>query len=93
MSYFLSEQYQKPKLVENRTIKSIIENIEGYYSFKFNDVDIDYKITKDIGYGMIDENFKFAKKQIEKFGYDKVYLFVREFFPQGFDSNQHKSPN
>jgi hypothetical protein len=26
MSYFLSEQYQKPKLVENRTIKSIIES-------------------------------------------------------------------
>ena len=26
MSYFLSEQYQKPKLVENRTIKNIIQN-------------------------------------------------------------------
>lgn len=25
MSYFLSEQYQKPKLVENRTIKRIME--------------------------------------------------------------------
>lgn len=26
MSYFLSEQYQKPRLVENRTIKNIIES-------------------------------------------------------------------
>ncbi len=26
MSYFLSEQYQKPRLVENRIIKSIVEN-------------------------------------------------------------------
>ena len=25
MSYFLSEQYQKPRLVENKTIRSIIE--------------------------------------------------------------------
>ena len=85
--------YQSPVFNWSEKKEILIENIEGHYSFKFNDVDIDYKIIKDIGYGMIDENFKFAKKQIEEFGYDKVYFFVRQFFPQGFDDSQNKSPN
>jgi hypothetical protein len=85
--------YQSPVFNWSEKKERLIENIEGYYSFKFKDIDIDYKITKNIGYGMMDENFSFAKEQIEKFGYDKVYLFVREFFANGFDTNQHKSPN
>ena len=85
--------YQSPVFNWSEKKERLIENIEGYYSFKFKDIDIDYKITKNIGYGMMDENFNFAKEQIEKFGYDKVYLFVREFFANGFDTNQHKSPN
>ena len=85
--------YQSPVFNWSEKKESLIENIEGHYSFKFNDVDIDYKIIKDIGYAMNDENFKFAKKQIEEFGYDKVYFFVRQFFPQGFDDSQNKSPN
>jgi hypothetical protein len=72
--------------------EQLLENIEGYYSFKFKDVEIDYKISK-IGYGFMKENFEFAKEQIEKFGYEKVYLFVRQFFPQQFDDKQFESPD
>ncbi len=71
----------------------LLENIDGHYSFKFNDIDIDYKITKNIGYGMMSENLNFAKEQISKFGYDKVYLFVRQFFPMGFNQSQFESPD
>jgi len=86
-------QYNSPVFNWSEKTEKLIENIEGYYSFKFKDIDIDYKITKNIGYGMIDDSFNFAKEQIEKFHYDKVYLFVRQFFAYGFDPNQHKSPD
>lgn len=85
--------YNSPVFNWSEKKENLIENIEGYYSFKFKDIEIDYKITKGVGYGMINEYFKFAKEQIEKFGYEKVYFFVRQFFPQGFDDKQNKSPD
>jgi len=87
------QPYHSPVFNWTEGKEQLLENIEGHYSFKFKDLDIDYKITKNIGYGMMDANFSFAKEQIEKFGYDKVYLFVRQFFPIGFDTEQFKSPD
>ena len=84
--------FQSPVINWTEKKEQLLENIEGYYSFKFKDVEIDYKISR-IGYGFMKENFEFAKEQIEKFGYEKVYLFVRQFFPEQFDDTQFESPD
>lgn len=85
--------YNSPVFAWSEKKEQLVENIEGYYSFQFKDVQIDYKITKNIGYGNITSNFEFAKEQIDKFGYEKVYFFVRQFFPKEFDDKQNKSPD
>ena len=82
--------FQSPVINWTEKKEQLLENIEGYYSFKFKDVEIDYKISR-IGYGFMKENLEFAKEQIEKFGYEKVYLFVRQFFPEQFDDKQFES--
>jgi len=84
--------YQSPVFNWSEQKEQLLENIEGYYSFKFGEFDIDYKITKISG-NLMNENFNFAKEQIEKFGYEKVYMFVNQFFPVGFDTQQYESPD
>lgn len=88
-----AQPYSSPVFNWSEKKEQLIENIEGYYSFNFKGINIDYKIIKNIGYGDTSQYFEFAKKQIEEFGYEKVYLFVRQFFPINFDSNQNVSPD
>ncbi len=85
--------YNSPVFAWSEKKEQLLENIEGYYRFKFNDVNIDYKITQNIGYGNIQANYDYALNQIKEFGYEKVYLIIRQFFPIGFDFNENKSPN
>lgn len=85
--------YNSPVFNWSEGKEELLENIEGHYKFNFSGVDIDYKILKNIGYGNTNHIFTVAKEQIEKFGYEKVYFFVRVFFVKNFDISQHESPD
>jgi hypothetical protein len=64
-----------------------LENIDKFYKFKFEDIDIDFKFVTH-QYEDIDGYTHFANQQREANGYDRVFLFVRRFFIEGVQNDE-----
>ena len=63
-----------------------LENIDKFYKFKFEDIEIDFKFVVQ-PYENINGYMQFAKEQTQQEGYDKVFLFVRRLFIEGVEKN------
>lgn len=63
-----------------------LENIDKFYKFKFEDIEIDFKFVVQ-QYENINGYMQFAKEQTQKEGYDKVFLFARRLFIEGVEKN------
>lgn len=61
-----------------------LENLEKYYKFNYNGVEIDYKIV-DFRHGDTESYENFAKEQKQREGYDKVFVFIRKMFENNFN--------
>lgn len=63
-----------------------LENIDKFYKFNFEDIEIDFKFVVQ-SYENINEYMRFAKEQTQQEGYDKVFLFARRLFIEGVEKN------
>ena len=63
-----------------------LENIDKFYKFRFEDIEIDFKFVVQ-PYENINNYMQFAKEQTKQEGYDKVFLFARRLFIEGVEKN------